>query len=124
GYGLAYDLSLWRKDWPHARFIADASASALIAEQFREINPGSWGPGALALWGTEFQLKVWKALLQIPPGQALSYDQVTKMVSKTGTRTSSTVNPLSMLVPCHRVMNPDGSLSGYRWGAESQAVKN
>jgi AraC family transcriptional regulator of adaptative response/methylated-DNA-[protein]-cysteine methyltransferase len=125
GYGLGYDLSLWAKDWPETEFIADSKASAPLASQFRELNPSRWGAGMVALYGSEFQMKVWKALLQIPAGEVMSYDKVAELVGKPkGSRDISkavNANPISMLIPCHRVLEADGS-SAYRWGNERQKL--
>jgi AraC family transcriptional regulator of adaptative response/methylated-DNA-[protein]-cysteine methyltransferase len=126
GYGLGYDLSLWAKEWPETEFIADSNPSSSLACQFRELNPSRWGTGMLALYGTEFQMKVWKALLQIPAGEVMSYDKVAELVGtpKAARAVGMAVNsnPVSMLIPCHRVLEASGGYSGYRWGAERQKL--
>jgi AraC family transcriptional regulator of adaptative response/methylated-DNA-[protein]-cysteine methyltransferase len=77
-------------------------------------------PIALHLKGTDFQLKVWKALLQIPPAGLTTYNEIARRLSKpkasraVGTAVGS--NPVSFLVPCHRVIRSDGKLGGYHWG--------
>jgi AraC family transcriptional regulator of adaptative response/methylated-DNA-[protein]-cysteine methyltransferase len=126
GYGLTYDLSLWARDWPETEFVADSNLSSTLACQFRELDPSKWGAGTLALYGTEFQLKVWKALLQIPVGQVMSYAEIAKLVGKpkavgaVGMAVES--NPISMLIPCHRVMDAQGHVSAYRWGEDRKRV--
>jgi AraC family transcriptional regulator, regulatory protein of adaptative response / methylated-DNA-[protein]-cysteine methyltransferase len=126
GYGLAYDLSLWAKDWPNTEFVADSNLSASLACQFRELDPSHWGAGTLALYGTEFQLKVWKAMLQIQPGETMSYTEIAKLVGKpqaaraVGMAVGS--NPISMLIPCHRVTDAEGNFSGYRWGEDKKRI--
>lgn len=74
----------------------------------------------LHLMGTAFQVRVWEALMQVPRGQTLSYQQ---LAHKTGnadaTRAAATAcarNRLAVVVPCHRIVRQDGSLGGYRWG--------
>ncbi|MCM0611681.1 methylated-DNA--[protein]-cysteine S-methyltransferase [Marinobacter sediminum] len=75
---------------------------------------------SLDIRGTEFQRRVWETLRQIPPGSSASYGEVARMVGMpSGSRAvagACAANPLAVLVPCHRVLRSDGSLSGYRWG--------
>jgi methylated-DNA-[protein]-cysteine S-methyltransferase len=80
---------------------------------------------ALDLHGTPFQRAVWQALLTIPFGRTHSYGEVAAQVAKSGIEaapraTGSAVgrNPVSILVPCHRVIGADGSLTGYAGGLE------
>jgi AraC family transcriptional regulator of adaptative response/methylated-DNA-[protein]-cysteine methyltransferase len=70
--------------------------------------------------GTDYEVKVWTLLGEIPPGTTTTYGA---LAGKMGTRDPRDVtaaiaaNTLAILVPCHRVVKKDGSLSGYRWGA-------
>ena len=74
--------------------------------------------------GTPFQIKVWDALLQIPYGQAVTYGQLAK---KLGCKSAQAVggavgrNPISILIPCHRVVGRSGKLTGYAGGLEKKA---
>lgn len=72
--------------------------------------------------GTAFQTRVWQALKAIPYGQSLSYSEVADSIGKAkATRAVASAignNPLSILVPCHRVIGKDGSLRGYAGGLE------
>jgi methylated-DNA-[protein]-cysteine S-methyltransferase len=76
----------------------------------------------LALHGTEFQLRVWDELVQIPFGETISYSELArrlgdpKLVRAVGTANGR--NPVSIIVPCHRVIGADGSLVGYGGGLE------
>ena len=71
--------------------------------------------------GTGFQLRVWKALLDIPYGQTISYGELARRI---GCRSAQAIgqavgrNPIAIIVPCHRVIGSDGSLVGYEWGLE------
>ena len=73
--------------------------------------------------GTPFQIKVWNALLQIPYGQTVTYGQLAK---KLGCKSAQAVggavgrNPISILIPCHRVIGADGSLVGYAGGVDKK----
>src|SRR5262249_29565949 len=76
----------------------------------------------LDLRGTVFQLRVWQALRQIPRGETRTYSQLAReMGEPNATRAvarACALNRVSLLVPCHRVVGADGSLTGYRWGVE------
>jgi AraC family transcriptional regulator of adaptative response/methylated-DNA-[protein]-cysteine methyltransferase len=81
-YGLNYDLSQWQKAWPDTVFIPDSSPTAPIACQLSQLSAASGGRASFALYGAAFQLKVWKAMLQIAPGQSMSYEEVAALVGK------------------------------------------
>lgn len=72
------------------------------------------------IWGTPFQEAVWRTLLQIPRGETRSYTWVAAQIGKpkavraVGSAVGS--NPISVVVPCHRVLRSDGTLGGYAWG--------
>ena len=78
-------------------------------------------PLSLHVAGTNFQIAVWRALLRIPPGGAASYAQIAaaagvrRAVRATGSAIGA--NPVAFLIPCHRVIQQNGGLGGYRWGA-------
>jgi AraC family transcriptional regulator of adaptative response/methylated-DNA-[protein]-cysteine methyltransferase len=77
---------------------------------------------AMDLQGTAFQIKVWQALQQIPSGQTRSYGELAQSIgeAKAVRAVASAIgaNPLSIVIPCHRVIGSDGKLTGYRWGVE------
>lgn len=72
--------------------------------------------------GTPFQKAVWKALLTIPKGKTCTYKEIAAIVGKPAAvravGTAIGANPISYLIPCHRVIRTDGKLGGYRWGLE------
>lgn len=71
--------------------------------------------------GTAFQKKIWTALLTIPHGETASYGDVAKIVGCRSARAVGTAvgkNPISLIIPCHRVIGSDGSLTGYAGGIE------
>lgn len=72
--------------------------------------------------GTPFQQRVWQALREIPRGQTSSYARVARSIDAPGAvravAGACAANPVAILVPCHRVLRSDGTLSGYRWGPE------
>lgn len=78
------------------------------------------------LFGTEFQVRVWQALTEIPCGTRLSYGELARQLGdvKLARAVGSAVgrNPVAWLVPCHRVVAADGGLGGYRWGSRLKHV--
>lgn len=78
----------------------------------------------LALAGTPFQLTVWKALCEIPYGQTISYGELARRLGNPAAVRAVGLangrNPVSVIVPCHRVVGADGSLTGYGGGLENK----
>ncbi len=77
---------------------------------------------ALDIHGTTFQQRVWQVLREIPAGTTLSYTQVAQRLgapaAARAVAQACAANPLAIVIPCHRVVRSDGTLSGYRWGVE------
>ena len=77
-------------------------------------------PIRVLLKGTNFQIKVWEALLKIPAGAAVSYGALAEAAGRPGAgRAVGTAvgrNPIAYLIPCHRVLRSNGAVGGYRWG--------
>lgn len=108
-------------EWPHAEFDRDdAAAKQLAAHLFDPFNEPK--PLNLLLRGTNFQIKVWEALLHIPAGYALSYGNLAAVAAMpTAHRAVGTAmahNPIAVLIPCHRVIRESGETGLYRWGAD------
>ena len=111
------------EEWPDAALVSDdASAEHLVSTIFpdsREIG----GPKHLSLLlkGTNFQIKVWTALLRIPPGSLVSYGRLASLMGETGSARAVGAavgrNPIAYLIPCHRVIRAMGAFGQYRWGA-------
>ncbi len=72
--------------------------------------------------GTEFQKRVWAELTRIPYGETISYAELAKRVGSEGAARAvgraNATNPIAVVVPCHRVIGADGSLTGYAYGVE------
>ena len=118
---FAATVQALQKAWPHAELCrADENTAPLVAQIFTLTPPSK--PLPLLLSGTNFQLKVWQALLQIPPGAITSYAGLAEKLSQP--RASRAVgsaigqNPIGYLIPCHRVLRGDGTPGGYRWGID------
>jgi AraC family transcriptional regulator of adaptative response/methylated-DNA-[protein]-cysteine methyltransferase len=80
------------------------------------------GSGTLHIRGTDFQVAVWQALLEIPPGEMRTYSEIAVRVghptSYRAVGAAAKANPVSLFIPCHRVGHTTGSLGQYRWGPE------
>ncbi len=78
----------------------------------------------VVLRGTNFQLKVWQALLNIPTGSTVTYGDIANAIGKpTSSRAVGNAvggNPVAFVIPCHRVLRESGALGGYRWGADKK----
>ena len=104
--------------WPNARLVEDPGAGAEMAS--RAFAPRAGDALTVCLHGTPFQIQVWKALLHIPPGAVTSYQTLAEHMGKPDASravgTANGANPVSYLIPCHRVIRKSGALGGYRWG--------
>jgi methylated-DNA-[protein]-cysteine S-methyltransferase len=80
----------------------------------------------LALAGNQFELRVWKALCEIPYGETASYGEIAKRIGEPGAPRAVGLangrNPIAVIVPCHRVIGADGSLTGYGGGLERKRL--
>jgi AraC family transcriptional regulator of adaptative response/methylated-DNA-[protein]-cysteine methyltransferase len=109
------------QSWKEASVVENPEASAgLIRQVFAPGSPLGETPFRILLRGTNFQLKVWDALLRIPEGRVASYGVLAAAVGKPGASravgTALGLNPVAYLIPCHRVLRADGGIGGYRWG--------
>lgn len=107
--------------WPNARFTRNDAAIAPIAA--RVFDPGRWDPERpvrVVLIGTDFEIRVWETLLTIPVGKAATYGEVANRIGRpSASRAVGAAvgkNPISFVVPCHRVVGSGGALTGYHWG--------
>ena len=80
----------------------------------------------LHLYGTDFQIEVWRALLEIPFGKTSTYSDIAKAINNPhalrAVGTAIGRNPVAILVPCHRVLRSDGGIGGYYWGIEKKKI--
>lgn len=115
-------LAELQANWPQANFIADDEATRPFIDPIFQLDGVDKRPSLpLYLKGTNFQIQVWQALLQLPAGTAVSYGTVAQMIGSpkaaraVGTAVSH--NPIGYLIPCHRVIQQAGKLGKYRWGS-------
>lgn len=103
--------------WPGAELNEDRRGTADVASRIFEPNGE---PLALFVRGTNFQVSVWKALLEIPPGSLVAYEQLARAVGKPrasrAVGTALGANRIAYLIPCHRVIRSSGAMGGYAWG--------
>ncbi|HXD52747.1 MAG TPA: methylated-DNA--[protein]-cysteine S-methyltransferase [Burkholderiales bacterium] len=106
-----------RSRWPKADFVESSQTTEAYAE--RIFHRGGAGL-PVQLFGTPWQIKVWQALLAIPEGKVTSYRAIAERVCTIrASRAAGAAigrNPISLLIPCHRVLASNGALTGYHWG--------
>lgn len=120
-------LARLRSDWPRAELVADQNGTRAAAAMAFPA-PGARGAPGLSLHvkGTNFQLKVWRALLAIPDGGVTTYGAIAADLGEpSAARAVGNAvgqNPISWLIPCHRVLRSTGALGGYAWGPDRKRV--
>jgi AraC family transcriptional regulator of adaptative response/methylated-DNA-[protein]-cysteine methyltransferase len=114
-------LADMRRRWPCAEFREDAHRTAALAR--RIFDPKLWQrdrPLRVIMIGTDFEVRVWEALLDIPMGGATTYSDIAARIEapRAARAVGAAVgkNPISFVVPCHRVIGKNGDLTGYHWG--------
>ena len=127
--GLAFDDPGDRRDafedmasrWPRAAYVEDAAATARYCS--RIFDPSRWSADAplnVVLIGSDFQIRVWQALMTIPLAKAVTYSDIARDIGQpTASRAVGAAvgrNPISFVVPCHRALGKSGDLTGYHWG--------
>ena len=107
--------------WPKAAYVEDAAATAPLAR--RIFDSTQWRPEQplrVVLIGTDWEVRVWEALLQIPMGKLTTYSNIAgKVCTPAAARAVGAAvgkNPICFVVPCHRVVGKTGELTGYHWG--------
>jgi AraC family transcriptional regulator, regulatory protein of adaptative response / methylated-DNA-[protein]-cysteine methyltransferase len=107
-------------DWSQAKMLEDYHATAPLVEPIFDLSQRGRETLRLHLRGTNFQIKVWEALLSIPAGAATTYEHIAAHIGKpSALRAVGTAvghNPVAVLIPCHRVLRKDGEFGNYRYG--------
>lgn len=106
--------------WPKANYSLNQEITAPYVA--RSFDPNRWNkndPLRVVLIGTDFEIRVWEGLLNIPLGTATTYSALGETIGKNAPRAVGRAvgrNPISFVVPCHRVVGKSGALTGYHWG--------
>lgn len=115
--------ALLRASWPRAQLRwSDDSAAELAALLWSDTVRTRTRELRLRVQASNFQLRVWRALLELEPGEHCSYGELARRIGRPraaraiGRAVGS--NPIAWLIPCHRVLRGSGELGGYRWGVE------
>ncbi|MCX7296877.1 MAG: methylated-DNA--[protein]-cysteine S-methyltransferase [Hyphomicrobiales bacterium] len=110
-----------RTRWPRAKYVEDYAATAATAR--RIFDSATWKPDQplrVVLIGTDFEIRVWEKLLTIPMGKLTTYSDLARSAGtpKAARAVGAAVgkNPISFVVPCHRVVGKNGDITGYHWG--------
>ncbi|MFM5169373.1 bifunctional transcriptional activator/DNA repair enzyme AdaA [Aeromonas veronii] len=120
-------LAALAHSWPEARLQEAPSRTQGVINAMFDGSKAPDRPISLHVSGTNFQISVWRALLQIPPAKVVSYAQVASAVGnpKAARAVGLAVgaNPVALMIPCHRVIQQNGKLGGYHWGeTRKQAI--
>ncbi len=108
--------------WPESQFSENPTGLCpLVADMFPAVPNETRRPFNLLLKGTNFQVNVWKALLRIPEGRVVSYQDIAWLVGRPtsfrAVANAVAINPVAYLIPCHRVIAQTGKINQYRWGS-------
>ena len=125
--GRSETFEAFRKNWPQARLVEKPSITEPYIERIFKSN-GSSASQALHLYlnGSNFQLKVWEALLRIPSGSVVSYGDIASYLGEP--KASRAVgnalahNPVALIIPCHRVIQSLGEFGNYHYGQARKAA--
>ena len=113
------EFEILRSNWQNAEFVHDDSA---VKEVTEKIFSNDKSDIKIFMKGTNFQIKVWTAVLNLPVGVFASYSDIARMISmpKASRAVGSALgrNSIGYLIPCHRVLRETGAVTGYRWGTE------
>jgi AraC family transcriptional regulator of adaptative response/methylated-DNA-[protein]-cysteine methyltransferase len=109
------------RTWPGAAFTENpARVGAIAVEIFKTAPRNRPRPFTLQIRGTNFQINVWRALLTIPRGHVVSYQDIAALVGRPkalrAVANAIAINPVAYLIPCHRVIAKSGNIHRYRWG--------
>ena len=117
---LEQTMERWYPGEPRAR--RESPFARGVLSRYFDGDCGSLDAVAVELNGTEFQRRVWQALRRIPPGSTISYAELARRIGEPGAvravGAANGANPIAVVVPCHRVIGSDGTLTGYGGGLD------
>jgi AraC family transcriptional regulator of adaptative response/methylated-DNA-[protein]-cysteine methyltransferase len=107
-------------EWPHAMLAEDPGMARTLASRIFEPSPDVPTTLHALVRGTNFQIRVWQALLEIPEGRLTTYGELASRLgcpdAARAVGNAVGANAIAVLIPCHRVIRESGALGGYRWG--------
>jgi len=115
-------VSLLKKEYPEETLVEDREKNLSVIEQLEEYFDGSRTVFSLPLdiRGTEFQKSVWDTLKKVPYGETRSYGEIARSIGKSkaarAVGNANRKNPIPIVIPCHRIIGSDGSMTGFRGG--------
>ena len=116
-------LAALSADWPGSSTVRDDSKATRLAGAIFEPGTGESPRPPLRVFvrGSVFRVRVWEALLKIPPGTLVSYSALAQAIGEPravrAVASAVAANLVSYLIPCHRVIQKSGAIGNYRWGA-------
>lgn len=118
--------ALLRAQWPDVPLSYEPEAIQRLGDRIFQTAPEHPQSVVLHVKGSDFQIQVWRALLQIPWGTTTTYQDLAQAIGRpTAARAIGNAvgrNPVGYIIPCHRVIRRSGQLGGYRWGLERKAL--
>jgi AraC family transcriptional regulator of adaptative response/methylated-DNA-[protein]-cysteine methyltransferase len=120
------ELARLKEAWCNARFVEEYNRGKQLVAQLFDNDRSERGKLLLSIRGTNFQVKVWNALLSIPAGTIVSYQTIANRLQRPravrAVANAIGANPVAYLIPCHRALRSSGELGGYRWGVERKRL--
>lgn len=115
-----------QQDWPKSKLEENKVLASGFVDQIFVQDYDNNPKFNLLVKGTDFQIMVWQELLKIKKGELISYKKIAHNIDKKlaarGVGSAVGKNPISYLIPCHRVIGNNGSLTGYRWGLDVKKI--
>ena len=122
---IEYGVQQMKREWFKSSFSRDDDRAAALAANIFSDSAGR-EPVHVMVKGSNFQIKVWQALLQIPEGSVATYGDISRTIDKPAASravgTAIGANPIAWVIPCHRVIRGTGMIGGYRWGPEKKSM--
>ena len=118
-------IRVLKEQWPNAEIVKDQEVTGKYIDKIF-VGPAEKSRLPLHVKGSNFQVKVWEALLKIPPGGLVSYKELAAAIAKPkavrAVANAVARNPVAFLIPCHRVIRKTGAIGGYHWGSAKKTA--
>jgi len=115
-----------RSHWDRAVLVHAPQRTAAVIERIFGVRRDWQAPLSLVLKGTNFQIKVWEALLRVPSGALTTYSALAQGLGRPQAARAVggavAANPIAYLIPCHRVIRAGGAFGDYRWGMQRKRI--